>query len=75
MIKKNRIIFSNIYLLNHLYGKAISEKLPVDGFEWVEDLLKMHEDFIKTFDEDSNVGYFIKEDIEYPKELRNKHRE
>ena len=47
--------------------------MPVDGFEWVEDLSKIDEDFIKNYDEDSNVGYFIKADIEYPKELYNKH--
>ena len=22
---------------NNLYGKAMSEKFPVDGFEWIED--------------------------------------
>ena len=58
---------------NNLYGKAISEKLPVDGFEWIDDISKIDEDFIKNYDEDSNVGYFIKADIEYPKELHNKH--
>ena len=58
---------------NNLYGKAISEKLPVDGFEWVEDISEIDENFIKNYDEDSNVGYFIKADIEYPKELHNKH--
>ena len=31
------------------------------------------EDFIKNYDEDSNVGYFIKADIEYPKELHTMH--
>ena len=58
---------------NDLYGKAMSAKLPIDGFEWVEDLSVIDEDFIKSYDEDSNVGYFIKADIEYPKELHNKH--
>ena len=32
---------------NNLYGYAMSKKLPVDGFEWVEDLSKIDEDFIK----------------------------
>ena len=51
----------------------MSEKLLVDGFEWVEDLSKIDEDFIKNYVEDSNVSYFIKADIEYSKELHNKH--
>ena len=32
---------------NNLYGFAISEPLPVDSFEWIEDLTKIEEDFIK----------------------------
>ena len=48
---------------NNLYGKAMPEKLPVDGFEWIEDISKIDEDFIKNYDEDSDVGYFIKADI------------
>ena len=51
----------------------MSEKLPVDGFEWVEDISEIDENLIKNYDEDSNVGYFIEVDIEYPKELHNKH--
>ena len=43
---------------NNLYGYAMSKKLPVDGFEWVEDLSTKDEDFIKKYDEDSDVGYF-----------------
>ena len=42
---------------NNLYGKAMSEKLPVDGFEWVDDISEIDENFIKNYDEDSNVGY------------------
>ena len=51
----------------------MSEKLPVDGFEWIEDISEINENFIKNYDEDSNVGYFIEADIEYPKKLHNKH--
>ena len=32
---------------NNLYGWAMSEPLPVNGFDWVEDLSKIDEDFIK----------------------------
>ena len=56
---------------NNLYGEPMSQKLPVDGFEWVEDLSVIDEDFIKNYDEDSDVGYIIK--AEYPKELHSLH--
>ena len=52
---------------NNLYGWAMSQKLPVNGFEWVEDLSQFKEDFIKNYDEDSNKGYFLEVDVEYPK--------
>ena len=60
---------------NNLYRKAMSEKLPVDGFEWVVDIPEIDENFIKNYDEDSNVGYFTKADIKYPKELHNKYND
>ena len=46
----------------------MSEKLSVDCFEWVDDKSEMNKNVIKNYDEDSNVGYFIKADIKYPKE-------
>ena len=32
---------------NNLYGRTVLEPLPVDDFDWVEDLSKIDEDFIK----------------------------
>ena len=51
----------------------MSQKLPVDGFGWVEDLSTIDKDFIKNYDEDSNVRYFIEANMEYPKHLHSSH--
>ena len=34
---------------------------------------KFDEDFIKNYDEDSNKGYILEVDVEYPKDLHNLH--
>ena len=56
---------------NNLYGWAISRSLPVDGFDWVKNLSKIEEDFIKNYDKDSDKGYIFDADIEYPRELHD----
>ena len=53
----------------------MSKKLPVNGFEWVTDLHKFNEDFIKNYDENGDVGYFLEVDIEYPKKLFDLHKD
>ena len=50
-------------MLYNLYGWAMSQKLPVNGFKWVENLSKFNEDFIKNYDENSDKGYFLEVDI------------
>ena len=62
---------------NNLYGWAMSQKLPINGFKWVKQkkLSKFNEDFIKNYDENSNKGYFLEVDIDYPKELFNLHKD
>ena len=59
--------------VNNLYGWLMSQKLPVNGFEWVEELSKFDECFMKNYDEDSNKGYFLEVDVEYPKKLFTLH--
>ena len=51
-------------------------KLPVNDFKWVKQkqLSKFNEGFIKKYDENSNTGYFLEVDIDYPKELFNFHK-
>ena len=63
-----------IYLdASNLYGWAMSRKLPVNGFKWVKKVSRIDEDFIMNFEEDSNKGYIIEIDIEYPRELHKLH--
>ena len=49
----------------------MSQKLPIKGFKWVEDLSQFNEDLIKKYDEKSDTGYFLEVEIDYPKELFN----
>ena len=72
--KKNEKSSFLIYTdYNNLYGKAMCQKLPVNDFKWEEDISKFDENFIKNYDEEGNRGYFIEADIEYLKELHEKH--
>ena len=56
---KKRIILSHVFTINNLYGWAMPQKLAVDCFKWVENMLKFNEDFIKNYDEDSDKGYIF----------------
>ena len=58
---------------NNLYGWAMSEPQPVNGLEWLEDLSKIDEDFIKNYDKDREKGYILEVDVEYPKTLHDLH--
>ena len=51
----------------------MSKKLPVDNFKCVDDLSMFTEDFIKSYDEESDIGYLLIADIEYPKNLHMLH--
>ena len=58
---------------NNLYGWEMSQKLFVDGFKWKKNMLKFNEDFIKNYDEDSDKGYILEADVEYPKNFHDLH--
>ena len=45
---------------NNLYGWAMFQKLPVNGFEWVKNLSKFNKNFIKEYDKYSDTGCFLK---------------
>ena len=48
---------------NNLYGWAMSQKLPVNNFKWIEDTSKINEKFIKNYYENSRKGYIYEVDV------------
>ena len=60
---------------NNLYGWAMSQKLPVNDFKWINNVSKINEKFIKNYDEDSDKGYIFEVDVNYPKRLHDLHRD
>ena len=49
------------------------QKLPVDGFEWMEQLSEFDERFIKNYDENNDREYILEVDVKYPKNFFNLH--
>ena len=56
---------------NNLCGWAISQKLPVNGFKWIEGSSEFNKSFIKTYDENSDTGNFLEVNVKYPKNSFN----
>ena len=53
----------------------MSQKLPVNNFEWIKDTIQFNKDFIKSYNEESDEGYFLKVDVQYPKKLHELHKD
>ena len=60
---------------NNLYGWAMSKKLPVNGFKWldndktIEPSAKhvINEEFIKNYNENDKKGHILEVDVKYPR--------
>ena len=73
---KRKIISYLMYLdANNLYGWAMIQKLPINGFKWVEKLLKFNEKLVEGYNKNSDRGYFLKVDVNYLKTLFNSHKD
>ena len=57
---------------NNLYGWTMSQKLPINSFKWAE-LSRCNKRFIKIYNENSDIGYFL--EVDYPKKLFNLHKD
>ena len=53
----------------------MSEKLPVNNFEWIKDTSQFDKDFIKNYNEESDGGYFLGDDVQYLEKLHEVHND
>ena len=51
----------------------MSQKLPKNGFKWINDVMEIDEKFIKNYDDDSDKGYVLEVDVKYPRKLHDLH--
>ena len=66
---------------NNLYGWAMSKKLPVNEFKWIDNdkmaepsaKYVINEEFIKNYNENNDKGYIFEVDVKYPKRLHKLH--
>ena len=69
---KNVISLCLIYLdVRNLQGWGMSQKLPVNGFKWIKNAFKVHEDFI-NYNKNSSRGYILEVHVEYSKNRMKK---
>ena len=55
---------------NNLYGAAMSEKLPMNGFKWVNYISRIDKKFVKSYDKkNSDKSYILEVDNDYPSKL------
>ena len=71
--KKKKSFYIHYLDANNLYGKAMTEKLPVRGFRWMDDISRIDEDFVRGYDKNDIKGYILEVNEDYPNKLQNLH--
>ena len=67
--KNKELTYLQYWDVNNLYGWAMSQKLPVNKFEWIEDTFQFNTDFIKNYNDASEEGHFLEVQVQYPENL------
>ena len=73
--KNKEPLYLKYWDVKNLYGWALSQKLPLGGFKWVEETSQFNKSLIKSYNEDSDTGYFLEVDVQYANELHEIHND
>ena len=61
--------------VNNLYDWTMSQKLPVSNFDRIKDTFEYTKDVMKNYNEESDEGYFLEADAQYPENVHNLHND
>ena len=64
--------FISYFDMNNLYGWAMSEYVPYEGFKWLKNVDKFD---VMSINEKSPIGYLLEVDVEYPDKLHKLHND
>ena len=51
----------------------MSQKLPINKFEWIDETSQFNKDFVKNYNEESDECNLLKVDVQYPEKLHKIH--
>ena len=69
--KNNKSSNLNYWDVNNLSRWAVLQNLPVSDFKRVKNASQFNEDFIRNYNEYSDIGYFLEVEFQYFENLRN----
>ena len=61
--------------VNNLYVWGMSQKLPINNFEWIKETSQFNEDFIKNYNKESDEVYFLEGEVQYVEKLHELHHD
>ena len=65
--KDKKSSYLKYWEVNNLYCCAMSQKLPVTGYKWIENISEFDEGFMESYNKKSKKGYIFEVDAEYTK--------
>ena len=73
--KNKESLYLKYWDVSYLYSWLMLQRLSVNNFEWIENISEFNEDFIKSYNEQSDEACFLEGDIQYPKKLHELHND
>ena len=58
-VKNKELSCCQYWDVNKLYGWAMLQKLQANNSEWIKDTSQFYEDFIKSYNKESDKGYLL----------------